>query len=81
MESHCVALGGNPGIQSLGIGDIWRRLLAKYNFVVAGPSVKDTCGSDQFFVGLSAGIQGTLYSMSQTWTESEAIDQLGFSSC
>ena len=76
--NRLVALGKNPGIRPLGIGDIWRRLLAKCNLAVSGPAAKDACGADQLCAGLSAGIEGAIHGMSQTWTESDAIDRWGF---
>lgn len=48
MWNRLVALGKkNPDIRHIGIGDIWRRFLAKCILAVAGPSTKDACGSDQ----------------------------------
>ena len=76
--ARLVALGKNLGIRPIGIGDIWRRFLAKCILAVAGSSATDVCGSDQLCAGLSAGIEGAIYGMSQLWEESEALHNCGF---
>ena len=47
MEPFIVALGNYPGIRHIGIGDIWRRFLAKCILSVAGPSTVQRMHADQ----------------------------------
>ena len=76
--NRLVALGKNSGIRPIVIGEIWRRLLAKYILAITCPSAKDAYGLDQLCAGLSTGIEGAIHGMSQLWEESEALDYWGF---
>ena len=43
MSGRMIALGKSPGIRPVGIGETWRRLLAKCLLQVSGQEAKATC--------------------------------------
>ena len=57
MIYRLIALGKMPGIRSVGIGDIWRRLLAKCLLQVTGEEAEITCGAHQLCGGMCACIK------------------------
>ncbi|HEY9815494.1 MAG TPA: hypothetical protein V6D20_06805, partial [Candidatus Obscuribacterales bacterium] len=73
-----IALDKNPGVRPIGIGHIWRRMIAKCFLAVAGPSATEVCGVDQLCVGLQAGIEGAVHAASQFWKEHATDDDFGF---
>ena len=58
MANRLIALDKCPGVRPVGVGEIWRRLLAKCVLVVAGGEAKEACGSEQLCAGLEEGIEG-----------------------
>jgi len=46
ITGHLLALDKNPGARPIGIGDTWRRVLAKSILQVAGPVATEACGVD-----------------------------------
>ena len=65
VSCRLVALDKVPGVRPLGIGEIWRRAIAKCALVACGEDAKAACGSTQLCAGLEAGIEGALHSVSQ----------------
>ena len=47
MSGRLIALDKSPGIIPVGIGETWRRLLAKCLLRVSGQEAKTACGTDQ----------------------------------
>ena len=45
MSGQLIALDKQPGIRQVGVGETWRRLMAKCLLKVAGPEAKDACGT------------------------------------
>ena len=45
LANRLMALDKCPGIQPIGIGEIWRRLLDKCVLKVTGADAKDACGN------------------------------------
>ena len=62
----------------MGIGEIWRRLLAKCVLKVAGTEAKEECGSDQLCAGLEAGINGAVHAVRAMWKATEDNEEWGF---
>jgi hypothetical protein len=67
MACRLVALDKQPGVRPVGIGEIYRRLLAKLVLAVAGDQATTACGSLNLCAGLAAGIEGAVHAVSQRW--------------
>lgn len=63
MSGRLVALDKCPGIRPTGIGEVWRRLLAKYLLSVAASEATEACGTDQLCAGLKSGIERAIHAM------------------
>ena len=77
MSNRLVALDKCPGVRPVGIGEVWRRLMAKCVLSVAGHEAKTVCGSQQLCCGLEAGIEGAVHTLSEKWTECNEEDDWG----
>ena len=64
MACRLVALDKQPGVRLLGIGEVWRRGLAKCILVCCGEDAKAACGSTDLCTGLEVGIEGALHTAS-----------------
>ena len=51
-----VALDKGPGVRPVGIGEIWKRGMAKCTLNILGEDAKADCGSTNLCAGLEAGI-------------------------
>ena len=80
ISGRLIALDKQPGIRLIGVGDTWRRLMAKCLLKVAGPEAKSTCGTTQLAGGLEAGIEGAIHAMRVLFEEHRKEDDWGFSS-
>ena len=69
MSNRLIALDKNPGVRPIGIGQIWRRLMAKTVVSMAGHVATEVCGTDQLCVGLKSGIEGGIHAATQLWKE------------
>ena len=56
MSGRLIALDKQPGIRPVGVGETWRRLMAKCLLKVDGPEAKSAYGITQLVGGLEAGI-------------------------
>ena len=63
MSGRLIALDKQPGIRPVGVGETWRRLMAKCLLKLAGPEAKSACGTTQLADGLEAGIEGAIHAM------------------
>ena len=45
MSGRLIALDKQPGIRPVGVGETWRRFMAKCLLKVAGPEAKAACGT------------------------------------
>ena len=63
MSGRLIALDKQPGIRPVGVGETWRRLMAKCLLKVAGPEPKAAYGTTQLAGGLEAGIEGAIHAM------------------
>lgn len=61
MANRLVALDKDPGVRPVGIGEIFRRLMAKVVIRVVGPQATMACGNYNLCAGLSAGIEGGVH--------------------
>ena len=73
-----MALDKCPGIQPIGIGEIWRRLLAKCVLKVTDAEAKDACGNAQLCTDLKAGIKGAVHAARALFSEKEDKEEWRF---
>ena len=62
MSGRLIALDKSPGTRPVGIGETWRRLLAKCLLRVSGQEAKAACGTEKLTGGVEAGIEGAIHS-------------------
>ena len=70
--SRLVGLGKCPGVRSIGIGDILRRLFAKVLLIVVGKEATRACGTDQLCCRLEVGIEGGIHHIRSMCDEHES---------
>ena len=63
MSGRLIALDKQSGIRLVGVGETWRRLMAKYLIKAAGPEAKAACGTTHLAGSLEAGIEGAIHTM------------------
>lgn len=68
MAGRLVALDKLPGVRPLGIGSIFRRLLAKGLIAVIGQQATSACSNLNLCAGLPAGIEGAVHAVRQVTT-------------
>jgi hypothetical protein len=78
MAGRLLAIDKSPGIRPIGIGETWRRAIAKCLLHVAGTSAKEACGIDQLCAGLESGIEGAIHAMKHQWDIHKAEEDWGF---
>ena len=61
MLGRLIGLDKCPGVMPLGVGEIWRQMLAKCVLVVTGAEAKEAYGTEQLCGGLEAGIEGCVH--------------------
>ena len=69
MRGQLIALDKQPGIRPVGVGETWRRMMAKCLLRVAGPEANAACGKTQLAGGVEAGIEGAIHAMRVLWEE------------
>ena len=69
MSVRMIALDKQPGIRPAGVGETWRRIMAKCLLRVAGPEAKDAYRAIQLAGGVEAGIEGAIHAMRVLWEE------------
>ena len=77
ISDRLIALDKQPGIRPVGVGETWRRLMAKCLLKVAGPEAKTACGTTQLVGGLEAGIEGAIHAMRVLWEENNKEEDWG----
>ena len=69
-----VALDKCPGVRPVGIGEVWRRAIAKCVLGECGDDAKASCGSTQLCAGLEAGIEGAIHAVTARATANTTMD-------
>jgi hypothetical protein len=72
MACRLVALDKQPGVRPVGIGEIYRRLIAKCAIAVVGHQATSACGNLNLCAGLPAGIEGAVHAVREAWTAPRA---------
>ena len=78
MSGRLIALVKQPGIEPVGVGETWRRMMAKCLLRVAGPEAKAACSTTQLAGGTEAGIEGAINAMHVLWEEHKNEEDWGF---
>ena len=74
MACRLVALDKQPGVRPLGIGEIFRRAIAKCALKICGEDAKAACGSTNLCAGLEAGIEGAVHSVIKRATTDNTME-------
>ena len=74
MSCRLIALDKQPGVRPLGIGEIWRRAIAKCALRACGADAKAACGSTNLCAGLEAGIEGALHSVNKRASDGNTME-------
>ena len=69
MSGRLIALDKQPGIRTVGVGETWRRLMAKCLLHVIGPETKASCRTSPLDGGVEAGKYGAIHAMRVLWEE------------
>ena len=80
MPSWLIVLDKSSGIIPVGIGETWRRILAKCLLRVTGQEAKAACGTEQLTGGVEAGVDGAIHAARLQWTQHSQEEEWGFSS-
>ena len=78
MSGRLIALDKSPGIRPVGIGETWRRLLAKCLLRVSGQEAKAACGTEQLAGGVEVGIEGAIHAARLQWAQHSQEEDWGF---
>ena len=78
MSVRMIALYKQPGIRPVGVGETWRRLMAKCVLWVTGQEAKSTCGTENLAGGVEYGIEGGIHAMHLLWTQHFQEEDWGF---
>ena len=69
MACRLVALDKQPGTRPVGIGESYRRLMAKCVLNVTGKHATQSCGNYNLCAGLKAGIEGAVHVVQEAYEE------------
>ena len=78
LANRLMTLDKCPGIRTIRISEIWRRLLAKCFMKVNGAEAKDACGNAQLCAGLETGIEGAVHVDRDLFAEKEENEEWAF---
>ena len=78
MSGRLIALGKQPGVWPVGIGETLRSIFAKIVLKVTGPEATMTYQDDQLCAGLKARINDTVHVVQALWDESLTTEDWGF---
>ena len=73
--SRLVGLGKCPGVRPIGIGDILRRLFAKFLLIDVDKEATRAYGTDQLCCRLETGNEGGIHHMRSMWDEHESDEE------
>jgi hypothetical protein len=82
MACRLIGLDKCPGVRPVGIGEIWRRLIAKCIIEVCGHKATQAAGNLNLCAGLPGGIEGAIHAVRESWdsapvNQNEPLDDEG----
>ncbi len=78
MAGRLLALDKSPGVRPIGVGETWRRCIAKCVLLVSGNEAKESCGIDQLCAGLESGVEGGIHALQHVWDQHHMEEFWGF---
>ena len=69
MSGLIINMAKQPGVPTIGIGEMWRRCMAKRVLTVAGAEENEACGTEQLCVRLEADLEGGIHAMRLLWEQ------------
>ena len=75
MACRLVALDKQPGTRPVGIGEVYRRLMAKILLLVVGHQATVACSNFNLCAGLPAGIEGAVHAVQEFWDGAHQRDE------
>ena len=78
MSGHPIGLDKCPVVRSVGVGETWRRILAKCVLAVIGLEAKEACGTEQLCRELESGIKGRICAVRLLWQQTAQEEDWGF---
>ena len=78
MSGHPIGLDKCPVVRSVGVGETWRRILAKCVLAVIGLEAKEACGTEQLCRELESGIKGGICAVRLLWQQTAQEEDWGF---
>ena len=78
QENHLIALEKCLGVRTIGISEIWRRLLAKCVLKVSSAEAKDACCNAQLYTSLKPRIEVTAHAAHTLFVERDDEEEYGF---
>ena len=67
MRGSLITLDKQPGVRPVGVGETWRRLMAKCLLQVTGKYAKAACKTEQLAGGVKSEIEGGIHDMHLLW--------------
>lgn len=71
MACRLVALDKQPGVRPVGIGEIYRRLMAKTVVRLTGHMATESCGNYNLCAGLASGIESAVHAVRSRYEATE----------
>ena len=69
MSGRLIGLDKIPGVRPIGLGETWRRMMAKCVLVVTGGEAKEDFGKEHICGCLEAGIEGGIHAVQLLWNK------------
>ena len=78
MSGRMITLDKQPGVSPAGVGETWRKLMAKCILRVTVQDPKAACGTEQLAVILEPVIEGGIHAMRLLWSQHSQEEYWGF---
>ena len=78
MFGRLIALDKQPGVQPVGIGEMWRRIFAKIVLKFTGPEATIAFQDDHMCAAFKAVIDSAIHGVQAPWDETLTTENCGF---
>ena len=78
MPGRLLGLNKFPGVQPVGVGEVWCRACTKTVLLVAGEEAKELCGINQLCANMEVGIEGEIHVITELWQQMKEEEDWGF---